>query len=168
MEDSTGPPIVPCSFKGSQANDCGDLEVWSESSFEEDCSAEMTEDCNVERGARPHAEEHQQGSCPPGNGHQPKLSTSKKLIQSEAQPGPSTSRKLLPPEEFQREILTRLTVLRIVQQQQGELLRALTVRQTRGELVENLQLLVSSPFDDVSSLKTFDSTIQVEIKKTLA
>ncbi|CAN7946261.1 unnamed protein product [Ixodes pacificus] len=33
MEDSTGPPIVPCSFQGSQANDCGDLEVWSESSF---------------------------------------------------------------------------------------------------------------------------------------
>ncbi|XP_037558107.1 uncharacterized protein LOC119435267 [Dermacentor silvarum] len=67
----------------------------------------------------------------------------------------------MPQEEFQHQVLMKLSVLRVVQQQQGELLNALVSRFARGNMQSQAakEPLISEPFDDYESLKRFDETL---------
>ncbi|XP_037561639.2 uncharacterized protein LOC119440843 [Dermacentor silvarum] len=68
--------------------------------------------------------------------------------------------------EFQREVLTRLSVLRIVQQQQGELLTALTTRCTVKQS-DNAPQVVVGQFDSYDELKKFDQTLTGPVKEAV-
>ncbi|XP_077550914.1 uncharacterized protein LOC144164277 isoform X2 [Haemaphysalis longicornis] len=76
-------------------------------------------------------------------------------------------RKLLSPEEFQYQVLTRLTLLRMVQQQHGELLMSLTERMSRRHQPSKEPAMPRSPFRDYESLKRFDTTLTGPKKEAL-
>ncbi|KAH7940110.1 hypothetical protein HPB52_021859 [Rhipicephalus sanguineus] len=63
--------------------------------------------------------------------------------------------------KFQRQVLTQLAGLRVVQQQQGQLLGDLVTRFARRnmEAQANSEPLVAMPFDDYGTLKQFDCTL---------
>lgn len=64
-------------------------------------------------------------------------------------------------EEFQRQVLTKLTVLRVVQQQQGHLIGALVSRFARQNMEAQARNtpLITQPFQDYDDLKRFDATL---------
>ncbi|XP_037523874.1 uncharacterized protein LOC119401263 isoform X2 [Rhipicephalus sanguineus] len=75
--------------------------------------------------------------------------------------GQPHKKKVMSQEEFQRQVLTQLAGLRVVQQQQGQLLGDLVTRFARRnmEAQANSEPLVAMPFDDYGTLKQFDCTL---------
>lgn len=69
--------------------------------------------------------------------------------------------------EFQYQVLTRLTLLRMVQQQHGELLMSLTERMSRRHQPSKEPAVPRSPFRDYESLKRFDTTLTGPKKEAL-
>ncbi|KAL1441853.1 hypothetical protein MTO96_008244 [Rhipicephalus appendiculatus] len=78
-------------------------------------------------------------------------------------PARAKNRKALTPEEFQHEVLLKLTVLRMVQKQHGELLHGLIGR-LRSNAAKGNPALVSSPFSEYESLKQFDDKLTGQMK----
>ncbi|KAH8032709.1 hypothetical protein HPB51_001407 [Rhipicephalus microplus] len=81
-------------------------------------------------------------------------------------PAQAKNKKALTQEEFQHEVLVRLTALRMVQKQHGELLHGLIGRFRSNAAKENAPL-VSSPFSEYESLKLFDDKLTGQMKDTL-
>ncbi|KAL1436886.1 hypothetical protein MTO96_049282 [Rhipicephalus appendiculatus] len=95
------------------------------------------------------------------------LANAKEQVYRSPASGPrSHSRKILPEEEFQREVLTRLSVLRIVQQQHGELLTALTTRHTMKDTDKGPAVIVGR-FDNHDELQKFDQTLTGSVREAL-
>ncbi|KAL1440349.1 hypothetical protein MTO96_001176 [Rhipicephalus appendiculatus] len=62
--------------------------------------------------------------------------------------------------EFQRQIWTTLAVLRVVQQQQGQLIGEVASRFAKRHMEANAdEPLIAEPFDDYDALQQFDSTL---------
>ncbi|KAH7957570.1 hypothetical protein HPB52_020222 [Rhipicephalus sanguineus] len=70
--------------------------------------------------------------------------------------------------EFQHEVLVKLTVLRMVKKQHGELLHGLITRlPLRSNAAKGNAPLVSSPFSEYESLKQFDNKLTGQMKDVL-
>lgn len=63
--------------------------------------------------------------------------------------------------EFQYQVLTRLTVLRMVQQQHGDLITAFTTRYSRDKLqrLQEEEPVMKGPFNSYDELKHFDAKL---------
>ncbi|XP_064463675.1 uncharacterized protein LOC135374669 [Ornithodoros turicata] len=78
-----------------------------------------------------------------------------------------TNRKALPPGEFQHEVLTRLTALRMVLQQQSELLTALSMKCTKDSVILEEGSVFKDQFDDIAALQRFDASLTEATKGSL-
>lgn len=75
----------------------------------------------------------------------------------------SSCRVLLPASDFQRQVLRRLEVIQLLQQQQGEQLAILTQQSRRDAPIA--ARLVSGPFHTMEELRAFDSSLVGDTKQ---